>query len=88
MHDILNPMKKIFITGKNFHKESDTIFKTDHVSLGMSDKESKIISIFKNEREYFDEYHGFLWPPKKGNSIKRKDLMGIDEEENYCYLAY
>jgi hypothetical protein len=29
-----------------------------------------------------------LWPPKKGDSIKRKDLMGIDEEENYCYLAY
>ncbi len=79
---------EIFITGKNFHKENDTIFKTDHVSLGMSDKESKIISIFKNEREYFDEYHGFLWPPKKGDSIKRKDLMGIDEEENYCYLAY
>lgn len=77
-----------FITGKNFYKQSDNIFKIDYVSLGMSDKEEKIISIFKNEYEYFDEYHGFLWPPKKGNSIKRKDLMGIDEEENYCYLAY
>lgn len=81
----------LFIAGKNFdpslYKTNNFVI-TDKVSLGMNDKEEKIITIFKDSYEYFDEYHGFLWSGAKGHSIIRKDLNGIDEENNYSYLAY
>lgn len=91
INKIIKKGEDLFIGGKNFDPslyKINNFVSTDKVSLGMSDKEEKIITIFKNNHEYFDEYHGFLWSSAKGHSIVRKNLSGIDEEENYSYLAY
>lgn len=53
---------------------------------GLVNTHARIISIHEGDDGFIDRYGGHLWPSPEGYSIKRIDLEGLDEVNNYCYL--
>lgn len=90
---ILPKMGTALIVGKNFNKELYNIdqnilihkLSTKTICQGFSSSKPKIITLWKNDDEYYDRYQGLLWPNKEGISIHRLNILGLDENENYCY---
>lgn len=90
---ILPRMGVALIVGKNFNKELFNIdsnvlihkLTTKTICQGFSSSKPKIITLWKNDEEYFDKYQGPLWPKKEGISIHRINILGLDKNENYCY---
>lgn len=85
----------ILVVSENFSEEQYAL--DDHVAIrrlpqktlcgGLSNTRQQTIKIERNKGRIVDRYGGHLPHVKRGQSIARIDLMGLDESENYCYSS-
>ncbi|HXW52942.1 MAG TPA: hypothetical protein VEL47_02425 [Myxococcota bacterium] len=54
---------------------------------GLSNGKKKIIRLERGEGHLVDRFGGYKWQTVAGQSVQRVDLLGLDEDYNYCYGA-
>lgn len=54
---------------------------------GLSNLRKKVIKLHRGDGHFIDSYGGHSWFAKEGQSVQRIDLMGLDDESNYCYTS-
>jgi hypothetical protein len=85
---ILKPGAHIWIGAKDFKTAKaapdDLIININKKNIFANNKSSFIKVI--DDNNIYDRFSGYLWPSPPGKVIKRRELWGLDEKDNYCYF--
>jgi|GEM_PF-4275123 len=54
---------------------------------GLANSHAKTIRLERAPGELIDRFSGHKWKTKEGQSVQRIDLVGLDDDHNYCYSA-
>lgn len=60
-------------------------FKRKTLCGGLSNSSPKIIKLHERDGNFIDRFYSKLYYSKEGRSVERINLLGLEEQSNYCY---